>query len=168
MAAPKKPLVNWFSRTKEKSSEQSDSTFKKTKKVTAPESRLSRGFSKEKTAFEDRKGVNVPSNMSSVGRTTKIYADGNFRAKTKEPNEKGGGGTKVKAMSMTVLKSNDDDFSRIKTKSYTKERKPSTTQGGVSLLKSRSMLSNINDDGINNDFTTPVFYKKTTPKLKKK
>lgn len=167
MAAPKKPLVNWFSRTKEKSSEQSDSTFNKKKKVTAPESKLSRGFSKEKTVFEDRKGVNVPSNMSSVGRTTKIYADGNFRAKTKEPNEKGGGGTKVKATSMTFLKSNNGDVSRVKTKSYTKERKPSTTQGGVSLLKSRSMLSN-NNDSMDNDFTTPVFYKKTTPKLKKK
>ncbi len=74
MAAPKKPLVNWFSRTKEKSSEQSDSTFKKTKKVTAPESRLSRGFSKEKTAVQDRKGVNVPSNVSSKGITTKILS----------------------------------------------------------------------------------------------
>ena len=166
MAAPKKPLVNWFSRTKEKSSEQSDSTFKKTKKVTAPESRLSRGFSKEKTAVQDRKGVNVPSNMSSVGRTTKIYADGNFRAKTKKPNEKGGGGTKVKAMSMTFLKSNNGDVSRVKTKSFTKERKPSTTQGGVSLLKSRSMINNY--DGNDVDFTTPTFYKKTTPKLKKK
>jgi hypothetical protein len=166
MAAPKKPLVNWFSRTKEKSSEQSDSTIKKTKKVTAPESKLSRGFSKEKTAFEDRKGVNVPSNMSSVGRTTKIYADGNFRAKTKEPNEKGGGGTKVKAMSMTFLKSNNGDASRVKTKSYTKERKPSTTQGGVSLLKNRSMIINYDDNDV--DFPTPTFYKKTTPKLKKK
>jgi len=166
MAAPKKPLVNWFSRTKEKSSEKSDSTFKKTKKVTAPESRLSRGFSKEKTAVQDRKGVNVPSNVSSAGITTKIYADGNFRAKTKEPNAKGGGGTKVKGKSITLLESNNGDVSRVKTKSFTKERKPSTTQSGVSLLKSRSMINNY--DGNDVDFTTPTFYKKTTPKLKKK
>lgn len=167
MAAPKKPLVNWFSRTKEKSSEQSDSTFKKTKKVTAPESRLSRGFSKEKTAIQDRKGVNVPSDVSSAGRTTKIYADGNFRAKTKEPSEKGGGGTKVKATSYTTLKSNNGDISNIKTKSYTKERKPSTTQGGVTLLKSKNRFTN-NNDSFENSFPPPTFYKKTTPKLKKK
>lgn len=167
MAAPKKPLVNWFSRTKEKSSEQSDSTFNKKKKVTAPESKLSRGFSKEKTAFIDKKGQDSPSNINSLGRTTKVLTSGNFRAKTKEPNEKGGGGTKVNATLYTILKSNNGDVSGVKTKSYTKERKPSTNQGGVSLLKSRSMLSN-NNDSTDNYFTTPVFYKKTTPKLKKK
>ena len=167
MAAPKKPLVNWFSRTKEKSSEQSDSTFKKTKKVTAPESRLSRGFSKEKTAVRDRKGVNVPSDISNSVIAKKINAGGNFRAKTKEPNEKGGGGTKVKATLYTVFKNNNDDVSRvIKGKSFTKERKPSTTQGGVSLLKNKSMIINYDSNDV--DFTTPTFYKKTTPKLKKK
>jgi hypothetical protein len=162
MAAPKKPLVNWFSRTKEKSSEESDSTFNKKKKVTAPESKLSRGFTKT-----DSMAVSVKKPNDSTSVTSRY----NSVVKNKIPNASGGGGTTSNVTKRQFVESGRS-MSGSDSSSYNKNRNPSVARRGVS----ESIKSNLNS--VTKDYTKPVkttkdtltesYSKKTTPKLKKK
>jgi hypothetical protein len=121
----KKPLVNWFSRTKEKSKTNSDSTFSSSKKVTAPESVLSRGFKKEKS---------YKAQFGDVNDSTSYGKYESSRVKEKMPNAKGGGGKKVSYSKSSSVYGNDKD-STFSKKYEERTRKPSQGMSGVSKVK---------------------------------
>jgi hypothetical protein len=155
MAAPKKPLVNWFSRTKSVDKKDTESSSSRTKKVTAPESKLSRGFTKEVT----RKSESFsPNDSTTYNKSTSL------NSKVKTPNAKGGGGSKINYYS---------DFSRTSggsgqssDSSYSeKSRKPSTSSSGMSKIKAYGSKDERKDYRDSTISSSNLDKKTRTPKL---
>ena len=158
MAAPKKPLVNWFSRTKEKSSSTTDSTENRVKKVVAPESKLSRGFSKT-----DSLAVSIRKPNDST-QTTSVYSS---LSKSKTPNSKGGGGNTTYTNARTTSYSGKNNTTSDTT-SVSKNRNPSVGRSGVSENFKSTYNSVSKNNAIPKDTSTYSASKKVMPKLKKK
>ena len=155
MAAPKKPLVNWFSRTKSVDKKDTESSSSRTKKVTAPESKLSRGFSKEVT----RKSESFSPNDS-----TRYRKYSSLDSKVKTPNAKGGGGSKIDYYSGfsrrggSVGESSDTSYNE-------KSRKPSTSSSGMSKIKAYGSKDERKDYRDSTISSSNLDKKTTTPKL---
>lgn len=144
----KKPLVNWFSREKSKTKENTDSTFGYKKTVKAPESVLSRGFKKEK---------NYKAQYGDVNDSTSYLKYESLRSKEKMPNAKGGGGKKISYSKSSSVYGNPTADSSFSKTYEERTRKPSKGMSGVSKIK-----YNVSK----NDSTIANYDKKTvTPKL---
>lgn len=137
----RKPLVNWFSREKSKSERDSAGVKTMSKTVKAPESILSRGFSKTKTS----KSVEKPLND-----TLRYSSDDKLRFKIKN-NPKTGSTEKIKSStrnSFNIYDSKNNKNVVSKDESFTRKlRNPSKGLGGVEktsyyLAKDDSTLSN--------------------------
>jgi len=155
MAAPKKPLVNWFSRTKSVDKKDTESSSSRTKKVTAPESKLSRGFTKEVT----RKSESFSPNDS-----TRYSKSTSLDSKIKTPNAKGGGGSKISyysdfsRRSGSVGESSDTSYNE-------KSRKPSTSSSGMSKIKAYGSKDERKDYSDSTISSSNLNKKTITPKL---
>jgi hypothetical protein len=148
----KKPLVNWFSREKSKSERDSAGVKTMSKTVTAPESILSRGFSKTKTS----KSVEKPLND-----TLRYSSDENLRFKIKN-KPKTGSTEKIKSSvgkSFNIYDSKNNKNVVSRDESFTRKlRNPSKGLGGVE--KTSYYLAK--DDSTFSDYET----KRKTPSLK--
>jgi hypothetical protein len=155
MAAPKKPLVNWFSRTKSVDKKDTESSSSRTKKVTAPESKLSMGFTKEVT----RKSESFSPNDS-----TRYSKSTSLNSKVKTPNAKGGGGSKIDYYSDfyrrggSVGESSDTSYNE-------KSRKPSTSSSGMSKIKAYGSKDERKDYRDSTISSSNLDKKTKTPKL---
>jgi hypothetical protein len=149
----RKPLVNWFSREKSKSERDSAGVKTMSKTVKAPESILSRGFSKTKTS----KSIDKPLNDS-----TQYRADESLRLKIKD-KPKNAGTEKIKSSlsrSFDVYNKNNGKDIASGYESFTrKKRNPSKGLGGV---EKTSYYSEKNDSTLSNYNT-----KTKTPSLNK-
>jgi hypothetical protein len=135
-AKPKKPLVNWFSRTKEKSSvkdsiapDSSVISYTK-KKVTAPASILGGGKMLKEEKMIGKANKNIAGNLE-------------VRKKSKE-------GQKEKSYSrFNFQKHRQDDTSHVDTRidkvSETKFRKPTKLLAGTEKSRKDSMYQSMND-----------------------
>lgn len=152
---PKKPLVNWFSRTKSVDKKDTESSSFRTKKVTAPESKLSRGFTKEVT----RKSESFsPNDSTTYSKSTRLDS------KVKTPNAKGGGGSKISyysdfsRRSGSVGESSDTSYNE-------KSRKPSTSSSGMSKIKAYGSKDERKDYSDSTISSSNLNKKTITPKL---
>jgi hypothetical protein len=165
-AKPKKPLVNWFSRTKEKSS---------VKDSIAPDSSVINYYKKKVTA---------PASVLGGGKMTKNYKDvdikkGSGGSKTfghVTEYKKSKEGQKSKSLSFTdVSKHNEDSSSHIDYKlsrrKQTKFRKPTKLLGGVDISRDGHYIEQINQKDTTRGKMQPVgrtegLYKATEKKLR--
>lgn len=155
MAAPKKPLVNWFSRTKSVDKKDTESSSSRTKKVTAPESKLSRGFTKE---------VTRKSEIFSPNDSTKYEKYSGLNSKIKTPNAKGGGGSKIDYYNVFSRRSGSVG-ERSDTSYNEKSRKPSTSSSGMSKIKAYGSKDERKDYSDSTISSSNLGEKTRTPKL---
>jgi len=165
-AKPKKPLVNWFSRTKEKSS---------VKDSVAPDGSV---------ISYDKKKVTAPASILGGGKMTKNYKDvdikkGSGGSKTfghVTEYKKSKEGQKSKSLSFTdVGKHNEDssshmDYNLSRTK-LTRFRKPTKILGGVDISRDGHYIQKINQMDTTAGKMQPVertegAYKATEKKLR--